>query len=326
MGPIHREDAASGPRRSPRAAPIRLAMIGLGKIARDRHLPAIDACDDVTLVATASPGDRLADVPGYDDIAALLAAGHSIDAVAICTPPGVRCAIASAAVAAGCHVLLEKPPGATLGEAQALAADAHAAGRTLFASWHSREAAGVDAAREWLTGKRVWRVAVRWQEDIRVWHPGQHWILRADGFGGFDPGINALSILTAILPGRYAVAAATLDIPQNHGAPIAAMIDMRIDGQVPVSVALDFLAPGKPAWEIEVDCAEGKLRLVDGGARLLIDGAVVTTGENVEYRRLYRHFAELVRSGDSDVDLQPLALVADALMIGTRRPVAPFDF
>ena len=32
------------------------------------------------------------------------------------------------------------------------------------------------------------------------WHPGQEWIWQAGGFGVFDPGINALSIVTRILP------------------------------------------------------------------------------------------------------------------------------
>lgn len=39
-----------------------------------------------------------------------------------------------------------------------------------------------------------------WKESIRRWHPGQEWILAAGGFGVFDPGITALSILTAVLP------------------------------------------------------------------------------------------------------------------------------
>jgi D-galactose 1-dehydrogenase len=39
---------------------------------------------------------------------------------------------------------------------------------------------------------------------------------------------------------------------------------------------------------------------------------------------LYRRFAELVRTGKSDVDLAPLRHVADAFMLGKRSTVAAF--
>ena len=48
----------------------------------------------------------------------MIAAGVAVDAVALCTPPQVRYAIAVQALAAGLHVFLEKPPGATLSEGQ----------------------------------------------------------------------------------------------------------------------------------------------------------------------------------------------------------------
>src|SRR3546814_20550411 len=92
--------------------------------------------------------------------------------------------------------MLEKPPAATTTEICALADHARARGVTLFATGHSREAAGVAGARDWLSGKRIRAAHIRWKEDIRRWHPGQEWILDAGGFGVFDPGINALSILT----------------------------------------------------------------------------------------------------------------------------------
>src|SRR3546814_1601187 len=92
--------------------------------------------------------------------------------------------------------MLEKPPAATTTEICALADHARARGVTLFATWHSREAAGVAGARDWLSGKRIRAAHIRWKEDIRRWHPGQEWILDAGGFGVFDPGINALSIMT----------------------------------------------------------------------------------------------------------------------------------
>ena len=55
-----------------------------------------------------------------------------------------RCVSAQAAIAlaAGKHVMLEKPPGATVAEITPLLAAAQAAQRTLFTAWHSRLCAG----------------------------------------------------------------------------------------------------------------------------------------------------------------------------------------
>ncbi|PZN92102.1 MAG: galactose 1-dehydrogenase [Alphaproteobacteria bacterium] len=301
--------------------PIRLALIGIGKIARDQHLPAIAANPGLTLAAAVSRNAAVDGVPNFHDIDALVASGLELDAVSIATPPLGRHAIAAAALARGWHVMLEKPPGATLGEVRALLPG----DRTLFTSWHSRHAAGVAPARAWLAGRRIVSVRIDWREDIRHWHPGQHWILAAGGLGVFDPGINALSIATAILPGRLHVEQARLDFPANRGAPIAASLALK-HGETPVAVELDFLQTGPQSWDITVETDAGRLALHDGGARLTIDGAVQSLPDSGEYPGLYQHFADLIAAGRSDVDLTPLELVADAFLIGERREVAAFEF
>ena len=95
---------------------IRLGLVGIGKIARDQHLRAIRADDRYELVATASRHAQLDGVPGHVDIAAMIAGDHRLGAVSICTPPVGRHAIAAAAIDAGLHVMLEKPPAATTTE------------------------------------------------------------------------------------------------------------------------------------------------------------------------------------------------------------------
>ena len=70
---------------------------------------------------------RVEGIDNFTTIDEMLAALPSIDAVSLCMPPQYRHAAAVKALAAGKHVFLEKPPGATLSEVadlQALA-DAH---------------------------------------------------------------------------------------------------------------------------------------------------------------------------------------------------------
>ena len=44
-------------------SPLRVAIVGFGKIARDQHVPAIAATDGVELVAIADPKASLPGVP-----------------------------------------------------------------------------------------------------------------------------------------------------------------------------------------------------------------------------------------------------------------------
>ena len=305
--------------------PIRIAIVGLGKIARDQHVPAITATACIELVAIASRNATLDGVTHFATLEELLAQAPDIDAVALCTPPQVRRAQAAAALAAGKHVLLEKPPGATVAELGPLITTAGERGKTLFASWHSRFAPAVEPARVFLANREIRSVAIIWKEDVRIWHPGQRWIFDPGGLGVFDPGINALSILTRILPKPFFLARAELSFPENRAAPIAATLDFSDASDLPIRVELDFLQTGPQIWEIRVETSDGVLTLSEGGARLTYAGVALVDEKQAEYPALYAHFVDLIQRGASDVDLSPLVHVADAFMLGRRVTVARFE-
>lgn len=297
---------------------IGLALVGLGKIARDQHLPSIAANPAFELVATASPAENLAGIPAYADLDAALDAQPQIQAVALCTPPAVRAVLARRALQRGCHVLLEKPPSVVPQELDVLRELATAQGLTLFAAWHSRFAAAVEMARERLRVTPPLRVQVRWKEDHQVWHPGQEWLWRQGGFGVLDPGINALSILTHILPAPLQFLAAELDCPRDSRMPAAARIGLR-SGTAEVTLELDFLHAGEPCWDIAIDTAQGQLLLSRGGAQLSVDGQAQPVPEQGEYAAIYTRFENLIRSSAQDADDTPLAIACAALQHGQRR-------
>ncbi|MDI5933472.1 Gfo/Idh/MocA family protein [Halomonas kalidii] len=303
---------------------IDIGLVGVGKIGRDQHLPALIDSRDFQLVASADPSARLDGVPGYDSLAALLDARPELTAVAICTPTSLRYAQARLALEHGRHVLLEKPPGATLSEVEDLIELAERQGCTLFAAWHSRFAPAVAQARDWLSDKTITRVEIDWREDVRVWHPGQAWIWEPAGMGVFDPGINALSIATEILPRAFFLRDARLWVPSDCQAPIAARLDFRDALATPIVADFDFRQPGPPIWSIHVEAEAGRLSLLQGGCRLELDGQCLLDAEEREYPGLYARFAELIRQGRSDVDLAPLRHVADACLSAWREPTEPF--
>ncbi len=305
-------------------ATIQIAIVGLGKIARDQHVPALAASDAFELLAVASPHSRLEGLPCYGDIQGMLRSLPAVSAVALCTTPQVRYEAARYALEQGRHVLLEKPPGMSVSEVLALVRLAEEKKLTLFASWHSRHAAGVEPARAWLAARRIRNARVDWKEDVRVWHPGQTWIWKAGGLGVFDPGINALSILTRILPGSVLLKDAQLVYPSNCETPIAAMLTLADSAGVPVHLEFDFLHTGAPSWDIAVETDDGSLRLSKGGSVMTVNELPVATADSMEYPSLYAHFAQLVHGRRIDVDLAPLQLVADAFLCGRRVEAPPF--
>ena len=152
---------------------LRVAVVGLGKIAHDQHLPAIAADPNFELTAIVSRrGLTSGRVPSFATTEELYAGGPEFDAVSLCTPPEAHYAAARQALLAGKHVLLEKPPTVTVSELAALEILASETGRTLFATWHSRYNTGVARLREFLRNTTVRSLAITWKEDVRRWHPG----------------------------------------------------------------------------------------------------------------------------------------------------------
>lgn len=302
---------------------IRIAIVGYGTIAQAQHCPAIAADPAFRLVAVVHPRPvEGLEVPVFGSLGAMLAAMPGrVDAVSLCTPPGVRRAIAAEAIAAGLAVLLEKPPAATLGEIDALEAAARAAGTGLFAAWHSQHAPAVAPAAALLAGESITRLAIDWREDVGKWHPGQEWIWEPDGFGVFDTGINALSIASAILPERLIVEEAELSIPEGRQAPIAARLRFAGEGR---TATFDWREVGGEVWCIAIETASGlRVTLLDGGARLVVNGAAQPVGPLAEYPALYARFADLAKTGTIAVDREPLRLIADAALVARRTAVAP---
>jgi D-galactose 1-dehydrogenase len=307
--------------------PLRIGIIGYGKIAEDEHVPSIHANPRFELAAAVGSRAPVHEhVPSFRRHPEMLAAVKDLDAVAICTPPAARYAIARDCIEAGLHCLLEKPPATTLSEIEDLACIAADRQVTLFATWHAQYNPAVDRAAELLAGKRIARMRINWRESVRKWHPGQAWIWEPGGFGVFDPGINALSIASKIFPGPLFVGEAELSVPQNLQMPIAA--DIRLwspDAEGEITAGFDWREDKDEIWTIAVETTDGvKLRLSGGGARLDVEGGESVEAPRDEYPRIYERFADLMDERASLVDVAPLRLTADAFLVGRRVSVAPF--
>jgi len=300
--------------------PIKIAIIGFGKIAADQHVPAIQANPRFDLVASSSrSGQGVART--FTDWRELIRSVDGLEAVAITTPPEPRYEIARECVLAGLHCLLEKPPTAGLAEIADLDCLAQAQPVTLFTTWHAQHHATVDAAAQALAGKRIKSMTIHWHEDVKKWHPGQQWIWQPGGFGVFDPGINAFSIATRIFPGGLFVKSAELLVPANAQTPIAADVlfaSPEADG--PLSASLDWRRSEGEEWTITVEAADGThVRLEAGGSKLIVNGDARGDDGAGEYPDIYKTFVDLIDQRRSLVDVAPLRLVADCFLVGSRR-------
>jgi predicted dehydrogenase len=118
---------------------IRAAILGLGDVAEQIHLPACAMLPEVALVAACEPnperrvrvGRRFGISTIYPDVETLLER-EKPDVIIICTPPASHKNLCLAALERGANVLCEKPFVASVGEADEVIAAAERHRRSVF--------------------------------------------------------------------------------------------------------------------------------------------------------------------------------------------------
>ncbi len=124
---------------------LRLMVIGCGRVFERYHLPAIQACGDIQLVGVCEAVEarhvwiknRLPGVCCKQELDELLNSAQA-DAALVCTPPQSHAAIVEQLLAAGLHVLVEKPMALNLAEARHLHQAQQACGRVLRVGFNRR--------------------------------------------------------------------------------------------------------------------------------------------------------------------------------------------
>jgi D-galactose 1-dehydrogenase len=308
----------------------KIAVIGIGKISQDQHLPVIDKSKDFELaacVSTRGVGHR--DVPVFKTPAELYKQMPDVGLVSICTPPGVRHAYVREAIDAGKDVLLEKPPTPTIAEFEDLVAYGDKKKRTLFQTWHSRYNDAVDAAKKILKKEGVASLRIDWRESVRKWHPGQEWVWEPGGFGVCDPGINAMSIFTEIVPFPVFVESARLKFPSNRQTPVDVEIKFKSaqKHRPEMSAGFNWLEETGEIWTIAIVTEAGtRLRLEKGGTVLVVNDEQKIANPSEEYEGIYDRFAKLLKKGKSEMDGSPLLMISDAFLLGARENVEEFHW
>ena len=197
-------------------APLRVGIAGIHGHGRS-HVDAVLAlAADVELAAVADPRGAV-DIPpatrAYRDAAAMLAAG-GLDIAILCTPIPTHAALAERALAAGAHVLLEKPPVTAVAEHDAVLAAARDAGRAVQVGFQSLGSAGIAAAQDLVASGELGEIehlgAVGlWSRSEQYWRRSAWAGKRRDSNGGVvadgavtNPLAHALATSLAIAGAR----------------------------------------------------------------------------------------------------------------------------
>ena len=144
--------------------PLRLGVVGAGTISQIAHLPAAEIAPNVEVVALCDPREGLLravagrhHIPrGYASLDDLLA-DEAVEAVDLCVPTLAHDTLAAQALAAGRHVLCEKPMATTVARARGMLAAADSAERRLMIGHHKRYDPGCEQAKTVLDAGRIGR-------------------------------------------------------------------------------------------------------------------------------------------------------------------------
>ncbi|MFH1566727.1 MAG: Gfo/Idh/MocA family oxidoreductase, partial [Gemmatimonadota bacterium] len=168
---------------------IRLGIIGMGYTGRQQLLSSQGVAGLRIAAATDTEPGLLADMPaGVRHLATWrdLVADGELDAVTVCLPHDAHEEVALSALAAGKHVLIEKPLAIDLPGAERIAAAAAASDRVVMVEMTHRFYPPMRAARALVASGRLGPVYAVEDRIVQLVHHGQlpEWMVQRRRAGG----------------------------------------------------------------------------------------------------------------------------------------------
>ena len=181
---------------------IKVGIIGAGSIAEWGHIPGYLDQSDVKLIAVCDiVGERARRVAkevgarhAFEDYQELLRL-EEIEAVSVCTPNKFHAPITIAALQAGKHVLCEKPPAMSAGEAQAMVDAARAKDRVLMICLNNRFQPEIQLLKQYIEGGELGKIYYAKTGILRRRGSAGGWFAQKEMSGGgalIDIGVHCL--------------------------------------------------------------------------------------------------------------------------------------
>ena len=315
---------------------IGIGILGAGGIAERAMVEPARGVDGVEVVAIGARDPERArtfaerlDVPAWGDYDAVLS-DPRIDLIYLALPPIVHAEWAARALAAGKHVLCEKPLSANGTTAAAIADAADAAGLRAFVGFHFRLHGFIRDLLETIASGILGEVRLV-EIDFSIPHfvvqPGN---IRLDGdlAGGavMDVGCYAVDLLRAAFGEPQVVSAVAQPYDADPRIDLQTDAELRLPGGIPALLRASFLGDDTGAMWVRVDGSEASLLATSvivpqWGATLTVtatEGTVLrqSSADPAEnsYARQLEHLAVVLGDGSE-------SLIDARRVVGTMRVV-----
>jgi len=273
---------------------VKIAVVGLGNAATTLHLPALAGLDDVVVAGgydlSAEQRQIAAQrfgIPVFHEFDALLESAKP-DVVIVGTPPGSHADYCIRSLAAGAHVVCEKPFASNLEEADRIIAAASDAGRRVALNHEFREMPIFRALRDQVgsPGVGALRVVQTWQlMDLPPWAE-KGWRADMPMRSFYEAGIHLLDYTMALFGEKPRSVSATISScgvgEQDSDAVTFATLEFS-NGRLGQVIQQRLCAGDTQYFEVRADCAEASLRASFGGRARLSAGLHRSTKPHVRF-------------------------------------------
>ena len=255
----------------------------------------------------------------------------NIQAVSINTPPNTHFQLVMDVLNAGKHVLVEKPPALTVAQCEEMSVCANQQERVLFMSFHARYNPAVEAAKEELVDKNIEGIDIQYSEYAPNYHATPGWIFNPEIAGGgvlIDSGINALSVVTYVLPDwtPFSVKDAKFKKAGGFKVETEAHVGFSFGSKGSGTLSMDWMNKGPEVRQVTFTADEDAY-VVDivknifsknGEVRMTVDASREIVDQESEYRGVYRDFARHLAQGKSLISTKELAFIQEAYRRGNK--------
>jgi len=264
---------------------MRVAIIGLGSAGLGLHLPAVAGLPSVTVVGACDLDARCREraarrwkIPTFAEPDEMLARADP-EVVIVATPPPSHAAYCLRALAAGAHVICEKPFVASLDEADQVIAAAAAAHRHVAVNHEFREMPIFRALIDQIGGGAagVLRFVQAWQLMNRPPWTEAGWRGQMSERTLFEAGVHLIDLIIALFGEMPVSVQASMSGGPRHGANRDAIVlaTLFFSGNRMAQVTQNRLCQGSAQYfEVRADTDGASFRASFGGRARLSAGLV----------------------------------------------------
>ena len=272
---------------------MRVAVVGLGEAGFTLHLPALAGMPDRSVVGAVDlDRDRreraqaVFKVPVFEHLDEMLERTKP-DVVCIGTPPGTHAELCLRAIAAGAHVLCEKPFVSSIAEADRVLAAARAAGRRVALNHEFREMPIFRAVRDAVSSGATGALnfAQAWQLiDLPPWSE-TGWRGQMVQRTLFEAGVHLVDLLMALFGERpRAVQAWTSSSGQESDSDAVVTVTLEFSRGRLATLVQNRLSQGEKQYlELRADTDRASLRASFGGRARVSAGLFRSSRPHVRF-------------------------------------------